>query len=100
MPDDYTLIPYRGKPAADAPRYKAIGNSMAVPCVAWLGQRLVQCLHKTGSTAPDCCTTSPAGHAILPPALPTCRQPPAAGVSRLPWVLPAPPTTPPPHLPR
>ena len=53
MPDDYTLIPYRGKPAADAPRYKAIGNSMAVPCMAWLGQRLVQCLHKTGSTASD-----------------------------------------------
>ena len=51
MPDDYTLIPYRGKPAADAPRYKAIGNSMAVPCMAWLGHRLMQCLHKTGSTA-------------------------------------------------
>ncbi|MBN0531082.1 acyl-CoA thioester hydrolase YciA, partial [Pseudomonas aeruginosa] len=28
-------------------RYKAIGNSMAVPCMAWLGNRLVQCLHKT-----------------------------------------------------
>ena len=53
MPDDYTLVPYRGKPAADAPRYKAIGNSMAVPCVAWLGQRLLQCLHKTGSSASD-----------------------------------------------
>ncbi|WP_073664152.1 DNA cytosine methyltransferase [Pseudomonas aeruginosa] len=44
MPDDYTLVPYRGKPAADAPRYKAIGNSMAVPCVAWLGRRLLQAL--------------------------------------------------------
>ena len=53
MPDDYTLVPYRGKPAADAPRYKAIGNSMAVPCVAWLGQRLLQCPHKTGSSASD-----------------------------------------------
>lgn len=41
MPDDYTQVPYRGKPAADAPRYKAIGNSMAVPCVAWLGGRLL-----------------------------------------------------------
>ncbi|MBI0473711.1 DNA cytosine methyltransferase, partial [Pectobacterium parmentieri] len=29
---------------ADTPRYKAIGNSMAVPCVAWLGQRLLQAL--------------------------------------------------------
>ncbi|PXB73023.1 DNA cytosine methyltransferase, partial [Pseudomonas aeruginosa] len=53
MPDDYTLIPYRGKPAADAPRYKAIGNSMAVPCMAWLGNRLVQCLHKTDLTDSD-----------------------------------------------
>ncbi len=46
MPDDYTLVPYRGKPAADTPRYKAIGNSMAVPCVVWLGQRLMQHLEK------------------------------------------------------
>uniref|UniRef100_UPI003F6CF289 DNA cytosine methyltransferase n=1 Tax=Alcaligenes nematophilus TaxID=2994643 RepID=UPI003F6CF289 len=53
MPDDYTLVQYRSKPAADAPRYKAIGNSMAVPCVAWLGQRLVQCLQKTESSASD-----------------------------------------------
>ncbi|GKS88718.1 DNA cytosine methyltransferase [Acidovorax sp. SUPP2539] len=44
MPDDYTQVPYRGKPAADAPRYKAIGNSMAVPCVAWLGPRLQRAL--------------------------------------------------------
>lgn len=53
MPDGYTLIPYRGKPAADAPRYKAIGNSMAVPCMAWLGQRLVQRLQKTDATDSD-----------------------------------------------
>lgn len=44
MPDGYTQVPYRGKPAADAPRYKAIGNSMAVPCVAWVGKRLLQAL--------------------------------------------------------
>jgi DNA (cytosine-5)-methyltransferase 1 len=31
FPDDYTLVPYRGKTAADGPRYKALGNSMAVP---------------------------------------------------------------------
>jgi DNA (cytosine-5)-methyltransferase 1 len=42
IPDNYTLVPYRGKPAADSPRYKAIGNSMAVPCMAWLGQRLLR----------------------------------------------------------
>jgi DNA (cytosine-5)-methyltransferase 1 len=40
LPDDYTLIPWRGKPAADSPRYRAIGNSMAVPCMAWIGRRL------------------------------------------------------------
>ncbi|MFK1566695.1 DNA cytosine methyltransferase [Pseudomonas aeruginosa] len=51
MPDDYTLVPYRGKPAADAPRYKAIGNSMAVPCVAWLGTRLIHCL--ANGASPD-----------------------------------------------
>lgn len=44
MPDNYTLVPYQGKSAADAPRYKAVGNSMAVPCVVWLGQRLMQAL--------------------------------------------------------
>jgi len=40
---DWTLIPYRNKPAdqcPDGPRYKACGNSMAVPCMAWLGQRI------------------------------------------------------------
>jgi site-specific DNA-cytosine methylase len=38
--DDYTLIEYRGKPAADGPRYKALGNSWAVPVVQWIGQRI------------------------------------------------------------
>jgi len=38
--DDYTLIPVRGKPAADGPRYKALGNSMAVPVMAWIGSRI------------------------------------------------------------
>jgi DNA (cytosine-5)-methyltransferase 1 len=42
FPDDYTLIPYRGKPAADGPRYKALGNSMAVPCMAWIGSRIAK----------------------------------------------------------
>ena len=40
FPDDYTLIPHRGKPAADGPRYKALGNSMAVPVMHWIGRRL------------------------------------------------------------
>lgn len=43
FPDDYTLIPWRGKPAdecTDGPRYKAIGNSKAVFVVRWIGQRI------------------------------------------------------------
>ncbi len=40
FPDDYTLIPYRGKPAADGPRYKALGNSMHTGTMRWLGQRI------------------------------------------------------------
>jgi len=40
FPDDYTLIPYRGKPAADGPRYKALGNSMACNVMRWIGTRI------------------------------------------------------------
>jgi DNA (cytosine-5)-methyltransferase 1 len=42
FPDDYTLIGYRGKQAADGPRYKALGNSMAVPVVRWILSRIEQ----------------------------------------------------------
>lgn len=43
FPDSYTAIPWRGKPAdqcPDGPRYKALGNSWAVPCVRWIGRRI------------------------------------------------------------
>jgi DNA (cytosine-5)-methyltransferase 1 len=40
FPDDYTLVTYRGKPAADGPRFKALGNSMAVPVVRWILSRI------------------------------------------------------------
>lgn len=41
FPDDYTDIPYRNKEhAPDGPRYKALGNSMAVPVMRWIGQRI------------------------------------------------------------
>lgn len=40
LPDDWTLVPYRGKPARVGPRYKAVGNSMAVPVMSWLGERI------------------------------------------------------------
>lgn len=47
FPDDYTQIPWRNKPACecpDGPRYKAIGNSKAVPVVRWIGKRLLAAL--------------------------------------------------------
>lgn len=37
---DYLDIIYRGKPAADGPRYRALGNSMAVPVMRWIGERI------------------------------------------------------------
>ena len=43
FPDGYTAIAWRGKPAdqcPDGPRYKALGNSWAVPVVRWIGQRI------------------------------------------------------------
>ncbi len=40
LPDDYTLVPWRGGMAPDGPRYKAIGNGMAVPCVQWIFERI------------------------------------------------------------
>lgn len=40
FPDGYTAITWRGKPAADGPRYKAIGNSWAVNCARWIGWRI------------------------------------------------------------
>lgn len=41
FPDGHTLTPYRGKPSAGGPRYRALGNSMAVACMAWIGNRLL-----------------------------------------------------------
>ena len=43
FPDDYTLVPYRNRPASDGPRYKALGNSMAVNVMAWIGKRIARC---------------------------------------------------------
>lgn len=43
FPDNYTQIPWRNKPAEqcpDTPRYMAIGNSMAVPVMRWIGSRI------------------------------------------------------------
>lgn len=53
FPDNYTLIPHKNKLAADSPRYKALGNSMAVPVMAWIGQRIQQHLKKEVSHDPS-----------------------------------------------
>ena len=43
FPDNYTNIPWRGKPESpDGPRYKALGNSMAVPVMRWIGERIAK----------------------------------------------------------
>jgi len=52
FPDNYTRIPWRGKDpenCPDGPRYKALGNSMAVPVMRWIGERIqmVDELHLT-----------------------------------------------------
>ncbi|HDT6063242.1 TPA: Dam family site-specific DNA-(adenine-N6)-methyltransferase [Enterobacter kobei] len=47
FPDNHTLISWRGKDAdecPDGPRYKAIGNSMAVPVMRWIGERIAAAL--------------------------------------------------------
>lgn len=43
FPDGWTAVPFRGKPADECPdtlRYKALGNSMAVPVMLWIGKRI------------------------------------------------------------
>jgi DNA (cytosine-5)-methyltransferase 1 len=55
FPDGHTAIPYRNRPAdscPDGPRYKALGNSMAVPVIRWLGER-IQSVEKNTSPRPD-----------------------------------------------
>jgi DNA (cytosine-5)-methyltransferase 1 len=52
---DYTAIPWRGKPTAqcpDGPRYKALGNSWAVPKFRWLGQRIASLMPNTSRKSP------------------------------------------------
>ena len=50
FPDHYTDIPWKGKPAGqcpDGPRYKALGNSMAVPVIRWIGLAIARTLETT-----------------------------------------------------
>jgi DNA (cytosine-5)-methyltransferase 1 len=46
FPDNYTNIPWRKKDESpDGPRYKALGNSWAVPNVRWIGKRIQEALN-------------------------------------------------------
>lgn len=50
FPDGFTAIPWRGKPAEncpDGPRYRALGNSMAVNCMTYLGERIQAVMEAT-----------------------------------------------------
>ena len=56
FPDDHTRIPYRGMPADECPdssRYKALGNSMAVPVMNWIGTRIDEVRRGVGPTLDD-----------------------------------------------
>jgi DNA (cytosine-5)-methyltransferase 1 len=56
FPDNFTQIPYRNKTAdkcPDGPRYKALGNSMAVPCMKWIGERIQQVQEITEKNAKE-----------------------------------------------
>lgn len=46
FPVGYTDIKLKGKPTPDGPRYKALGNSMAVPVMRWIGSRIQEALEK------------------------------------------------------
>ena len=51
FPDGFTRIPYKGKPpekCPDGPRYAALGNSIAVPVLKWIGQRIESVVHHKG----------------------------------------------------
>lgn len=49
FPSGYTDVPYRGKPAADGPRYKSLGNSMAVPVMRYIGEQINKAITRGNS---------------------------------------------------
>ncbi|HBZ8115072.1 TPA: phage N-6-adenine-methyltransferase [Klebsiella pneumoniae] len=78
FPDNHTLISWRGKEAAecpDGPRYRAIGNSMAVPVMRWIGERIAAALPVKKSAGDYGGSKTPADQRDLwrtPPALFAC----------------------------
>jgi DNA (cytosine-5)-methyltransferase 1 len=94
FPDDHTLVPWRGKTAPDGPRYKALGNSMAVPVMRWIGQRIAD-LNRDHPTTPNPPTyekdtgtatdgiLSPLGTAGADPGMEACAPLPDSGGGRV-----------------
>ncbi|HCI6440605.1 TPA: phage N-6-adenine-methyltransferase [Klebsiella pneumoniae] len=78
FPDNHTLISWRGKEATecpDGPRYRAIGNSMAVPVMRWIGERIAAALPVKKSSGGYGGSKTPADQRDLwrtPPALFAC----------------------------
>ncbi|SXE60229.1 phage N-6-adenine-methyltransferase [Klebsiella variicola] len=78
FPDNHTLISWRGKEATecpDGPRYRAIGNSMAVPVMRWIGERIAAALPAKKSASDYGGSKTPADQRDLwrtPPALFAC----------------------------
>lgn len=61
FPDGWTDIEFRGKPASDTARYKALGNSMAVPVMRWIGERIDRIEREGGGIMSDRNPNSPVG---------------------------------------
>lgn len=78
FPDNHTHISWRGKEATecpDGPRYRAIGNSMAVPVMRWIGERIAAALPVKKSAGDYGGSKTPADQRDLwrtPPALFAC----------------------------
>lgn len=78
FPDNHTLISWRGKEATECPdghRYRAIGNSMAVPVMRWIGERIAAALPVKKSAGDYGGSNTPADQRDLwrtPPALFAC----------------------------
>ena len=47
FPDGYTNVPFGNRMASDAQRYHALGNSMAVPVMRWIGEQIIEKLKRT-----------------------------------------------------
>jgi len=67
FPDDWTALDAAGRPVADAARYRAMGNAVAVPVVAWIGRRLLTAAHAVAHTDAETDTNAEAVHPARQP---------------------------------